>query len=84
MLGEIAARSASRTTDAEQRYGAALALARDRGFRPLEALARLGLGQMYARGGRRDAADRELDAARALLTELGMTRWLPAVAGPYR
>jgi tetratricopeptide (TPR) repeat protein len=81
MLGEIAARSASRTTDAEQRYGAALALARDRGFRPLEALARLGLGQMYARGGRRDDADRELDAARALLTELGMTRWLPAVAG---
>jgi hypothetical protein len=51
-------------------------MARERGFRPLEALARLGLGSVHARGGRRDLARSELDAARTLLTDLGMTRWL--------
>jgi tetratricopeptide (TPR) repeat protein len=87
MLGDVAATRAARGADAERRYAAALALARDHGFRPLEARARLGLGAIYARTRRGDDARRELDAARALLTALGMNRWSAAagaVAGTLR
>ena len=78
MLGDIAAKMSARG-EAEERYEAGLAIARECRMRPLEAHCRLGLGHVYERTGRREAADRELNVARALLTELGMTRWLPRV-----
>ena len=67
----------ARGSEAEERYEAALTIALKSRMRPLEAHCRLGLGRVYERTGRREAAHRELEAARALLTELGMTRWLP-------
>ena len=82
-LGEIAERGGARGSEAEQRYEEALELARKRGYRPLEARARLRLGEVRARAGRADAAD-DIEAARALLTELGMTRWLETAAASAR
>jgi hypothetical protein len=77
VLGDIAAKMSARGGEAEQRYEAALAIATERRMRPLEAHCRLGLARTYERAGRRDEAGVELEAVRALLTELGMTRWLP-------
>jgi tetratricopeptide (TPR) repeat protein len=74
-LGEIASKSASHAAEAEGRFGEALGIARKCGLRPLEAVALLGLGRAHALEGRRDASQ-EIETARALLTELGMTRWL--------
>ena len=83
LLAEIAARGSARDGEAEEAYGDALAIARKRGYRPLEALARLGLGRALARAGHDEAAT-EIDAARALLLELGMTRWLETADPPAR
>src|SRR5207249_11955863 len=71
-LGEIAAKMSARGGEAEERYEAGLAIARECRMRPLEAHCRLGLSRVYERTGRREAAHREQEAARALLTELGM------------
>src|SRR5207244_13561688 len=75
--GGSAAKMSARGGEAEGRYEAGLAIARECRMRPLEAHCRLGLSRVYERTGRREAAHREQEAARALLTELGMTRWLP-------
>jgi tetratricopeptide (TPR) repeat protein len=83
LLAEIAARGGARGGDAEEAFGEALAIACKRGYRPLEALARLGLGRVHARAGRDEAAA-EIEAARALLLDLGMTRWLETADGPAR
>jgi len=46
---------------------------------PLVARCRLGLGRLARRAGDADTAARQLDAAAALLHELGMTYWLERV-----
>ena len=75
LLAEIAVRGTSGDSDAERFFAGALAIARKRGYRPMEALARLGVGRVLARAGR-DEARTEIEAARRLLAELGMTPWL--------
>jgi tetratricopeptide (TPR) repeat protein len=83
LLGTIAASGSVRgAAEAEACYTQALAIARDRRMRPLEAHCHLGLGRLHARARRRDAARRELAAARAAFAALGMTRWLPLTALP--
>ena len=78
LLGEIATRQDPPSSDeAEGRYREALALADELGMRPLQAHCHLGLGRLYRRIGRLDAARAELATAVAMLHEMGMTLWLP-------
>ncbi|MBM4440090.1 MAG: AAA family ATPase [Candidatus Rokubacteria bacterium] len=83
-LAEIAARTAARGGEAERYYREALAIACARAMRPLEAMCRLGLAQLQARGGRRPGPSEALDAATAMLSELGMTRWIARAAASRR
>jgi hypothetical protein len=46
-------------------------------MRPLQAHSHLGLGKLYRRVGRPDAARSELATAVAMLREMGMAYWLP-------
>jgi class 3 adenylate cyclase/tetratricopeptide (TPR) repeat protein len=62
---------------AERRYGEALVLAEKLGMRPLQAHCHLGLGKLYRRIGRAEAARTELITAVSMLREMGMTFWLP-------
>ena len=68
--------------EAAQPYEQALTMAVANSYRPLEAHCRLNLGRIHARAGRRDEARAELEAARAMLREMGMTRWLPLAELP--
>ena len=70
---------AIRHSAAARYYEEALALAETLGMRPLVARCRLGLGQLARRVGDAGTAARQLDAAAALLHELGMTYWLERV-----
>ena len=77
-LGEIAARrDPPDSTSAESQYRQALALAAELEMRPLQARCHLGLGTLYRRLGRADAARVELSTAATMLREMGMTFWLP-------
>ena len=60
-------------------FDEALALAEALGMRPLVARCHLGLGRLARRAGDAGTAARHLDAATALLHELGMTYWLERV-----
>ena len=64
---------------ASRHYEEALALAQALGMRPLVARCRLGMGRLARRAGEFGIARRHLDAAAALLHELGMTYWLERV-----
>jgi tetratricopeptide (TPR) repeat protein len=55
----------------------ALALAEELGMRPLQAHCHLGLGKLYRRIGRGGDSRAELAAAVEMLSEMGMTHWLP-------
>jgi hypothetical protein len=46
-------------------------------MRPLQAHCHLGLGKLYRRTGRPDAARAALATAVAMLREMGMAFWLP-------
>ena len=46
-------------------------------MRPLQAYGHLGLGTLYRRVGRPDAARAELSTAVSMLREMGMAFWLP-------
>jgi hypothetical protein len=46
-------------------------------MRPLQAHCRLGLGNLYLKSGRREAARAELSAAIELYRAMEMTFWLP-------
>jgi hypothetical protein len=78
LLGEIAERrDPPDSTQAEQRYREAKALALEREMRPLQAHGYLRLGKLYRRMARTDEARAELSTAVAMLREMGMTFWLP-------
>ena len=75
-LGELAATAATPDIPgAEKSYGAALAKARALGLRPLEARCHLGLGQLRARAGAKDAARESLGAAAGMFNSMGMSFW---------
>ena len=62
---------------AEAHYQQALALAEERGMRPLQAHCHLGLGTLYRKIGRREEARAALSTALALYRTMEMTFWLP-------
>jgi ATP/maltotriose-dependent transcriptional regulator MalT len=85
--GELILRESGNTDEAEQRFRAAIELARARSEKSLELRATMSLARLLARHGKRDEArrdlaaifswfteghdTRDLRAAKALLTELG-------------
>jgi class 3 adenylate cyclase/tetratricopeptide (TPR) repeat protein len=78
LLGDIAARRKPPEREpAEAHYCQALALADERGMRPLQSHGHLGLGTLYARIGQREQARAELSAAIELYRAMEMTFWLP-------
>ncbi len=62
---------------AEGHYRQALVLAEELGMQPLQAHCHLGLGQLYAKRGRRAEARAELETAIELYHAMEMTFWLP-------
>src|SRR5262249_26672721 len=62
---------------AEAHYQQALALAEERGMRPLVAHCHQGLGTLYAATGQREQARAELSAAIEMYQSMDMTFWLP-------
>jgi tetratricopeptide (TPR) repeat protein len=77
-LGVVHAHTAPPDVEqAEAHYQQALALAEERGMRPLQAHCHHGLGTLYASTGQREQARTELAAAIALYRAMDMTFWLP-------
>ena len=60
----------------EGHYRQALALAEERGMRPLVAHCHFGLGRLFRRTGERDRAGEHLAVATAMYREMGMGYWL--------
>jgi len=78
LLGEVAAqRHPPECDQAESYYRQALALAEERGMRPLQAHCHRGLGTLYAAIGQREQARPALSTAIALYQAMEMTFWLP-------
>jgi tetratricopeptide (TPR) repeat protein len=78
LLGEIAARrDPPEVEQAENYYRQAIALAEERGMRPLAAHCRRGLATLYAKSGRQEQAHAELSIAIELYRAMEMTFWLP-------
>jgi tetratricopeptide (TPR) repeat protein len=78
LLGETAARpDPPEVEPAEAYYRQALTLAEELGMRPLQAHCHFGLGSLYAKTSRWDAARGALSAAIALYRTMEMTFWLP-------
>jgi class 3 adenylate cyclase/tetratricopeptide (TPR) repeat protein len=75
LAGDVASTGGGR--DAESCYREALALAGELGMRPLQAHCHLGLGKLYRRMGRNEAARAELSTAVEMLRQMEMTFWLP-------
>ena len=82
LLGEIAAQAEPPEVErAEGYYHQALALADELGMRPLVAHCHRGLGTLYQKSGREEAARAELTTAVELYRAMEMTFWLgPAEA----
>jgi predicted ATPase len=77
LLGTLAASEpALDTLRVEDHYEQALALADELGMRPLLAQCQFGLGTLYSRLGRREAARRALTTAITLLRTMAMPFWL--------
>jgi tetratricopeptide (TPR) repeat protein len=78
LLGEVAAyRESPEVESAEASYRQALTLADALGMRPLQAHCHFGLGGVYAKISRRDAARGALSTAIELYRAMEMTFWLP-------
>jgi len=77
LLGQIASHGNSPDlAGSEAHYRQAMALARERGMRPLVAHCHLGLGRLYHRTGDRPKAQEYLATATTMYGEMGMTLWL--------
>ena len=77
LLGQIASHGNSPDlAGSEAHYRRAMALARERGMRPLVAHCHLGLGKLYHRTGDRPKAQEYLATAATMYREMGMTLWL--------
>ncbi|MEK7702116.1 MAG: AAA family ATPase [candidate division NC10 bacterium] len=77
LLGEIACQSDSPDVKiADGYYRQALALAQERGMRPLAARSHAGLATLYRRTGRRAESEEHWQTASAMYREMGMTYWL--------
>jgi tetratricopeptide (TPR) repeat protein len=77
VLGEIAVRRDPPDADvAEQHYRQALALASERGMRPLEAHCRLGLGTLYRGLGKGEQARESVTTAVSMYRDMGMRLYL--------
>jgi tetratricopeptide (TPR) repeat protein len=77
LLGEIAShRDPPEIDTAEQHYRQGLALAAERGMRPLVAHCHLGLGKLYWRTGKREQAQDHLTTATTMYGEMDMDFWL--------
>src|SRR5262249_25588560 len=77
LLGDIATHPDRFDADrGEAPYLDALALAEPRGMRPLIAHCHLGLGKLYLRAGKRQAAQEHLTTATTMYREMDMTYWL--------
>jgi hypothetical protein len=72
----VAAQDARATAQAESLYREALILAEELGMRPRQAHCHLGLGKLYRRAGRLDAARTELLTASVMFREMEMMLWL--------
>ena len=78
LLGEIGAQQdPPDAANAEEHYREAMALAEELGMRPLVAHCHLGLGKLFRKLGRADAARAELSTAVEMLRSMEMTVWLP-------
>jgi tetratricopeptide (TPR) repeat protein len=77
-LARVAAdRGSAMVEQGEAHYREALAIAAELEMRPLQAHCHLGLGKLYRQTGRLDEARTELGTAVEMLSEMGMTFWLP-------
>ena len=81
LIGDIAA--TRRTSDAEDYYHQALALAEPRGMRPLVGQCHLGLGRLF-RADKREQAQEHMAIAMTLFREMGMHFWLGQAASEMR
>jgi tetratricopeptide (TPR) repeat protein len=80
LLGDVTARLGL-PEHAERHYLDALAIAEERGMRPLVAHCHLGLGRLHWRTGQREEdAGRHLASATAMFQDMGMSRWLASAA----
>lgn len=80
LLGDIAAGPAELDVDgSEASYRQALALAVQRGMRPLVAHCHLGLGRLYRRAGKSGSRE-HLGIATTMCREMGMGFWLDHAA----
>jgi transcriptional regulator with AAA-type ATPase domain/tetratricopeptide (TPR) repeat protein len=80
IAGEIAlGRDPVAVEAAEHAYRESMRLAHGIEMRPLIAHCHMGLGRLYRRVGRPDAAREELEAGLALLRSMGMTHWVGPV-----
>jgi len=78
LLGEVARRREPSAIDqATAHYQQALALAEERGMRPLMAHCHHGLGRLHNQTSRHESARAELSAAIELYRAMDMTFWLP-------
>jgi class 3 adenylate cyclase/tetratricopeptide (TPR) repeat protein len=79
LLGKIVAHQGPPAIEqAEEHYRQAMAIATERGMRPLLAHCYLGLGTLYAKHGRREEARVALSDAIELYRAMEMTFWLPS------
>ena len=85
LLGEIAATNAAADDSRPaERYGAALALARDLGMRPLVAHCHFGLGKLSRQAGKREESREHLTTATAMYREMDMRFWLEKAEAEMR
>jgi len=82
LSGDIA--SKADTEDAEGYYRSGLALAKDRGMRPLVAHCHLGLGKLYRHTGKRQEAQEHLTTATTMYREMDMGFWLKQAEAEMR
>jgi len=84
LIGDLAARREPASEEAMAHYRQALALAAERGMRPLVAHCHLGLGKLYGRTGKREQAREHLTTATTMYREMDMRFWLEQAEAEMR